>query len=55
MNLNPIQQDDFNRRFSYVRRTVIVFVATMIFWVLMLGLLTSPAWVPSLVERFVAH
>jgi hypothetical protein len=49
MPYNQVRVDDYNKPFSTLRHNLVMIVATLIFWLIMLGLLTIPVWLPGLV------
>jgi len=53
MNQNEIGSDTFSRTATVVGSKLAVLVATMAFWLILIALISSPAWLPMLVETLV--
>jgi hypothetical protein len=55
MNLNPGQTNEFVRSMIALWREISGLVATWVFWLLMIGLLSSPAWLPAVIEKLIVR
>lgn len=53
MNQNRIGSDTFFRTVSVVGGRLAVLVATMAFWLVLIALISSPAWLPVIVETVI--
>jgi len=53
MNLQSIQKKEVNQIFQNTGHELRSFLATFVFWVFMLSLVTCPAWLPGMVEQFI--
>jgi hypothetical protein len=50
MNLNGTHQGLFHRSLAFVQDNLPAVIASLVFWALMVGLLTIPAWLPAVIE-----
>jgi hypothetical protein len=53
MNLQTTRQKEVNQIFQNTSHELRSFLATFVFWMFMLSLVTCPAWLPGVVEHFV--
>ncbi len=56
----PMNHNDARNLFSHpsaslIGEKLVVFIATGIFWLIILALLSCPAWLPGLVEHSISH
>ncbi len=53
MSTEWMRPEDAQSSAEVVRHDILVVVATVAFWLFMFGLLSSPAWLPGLVDRLI--
>ncbi len=54
MNHREIRIEDFFRTVSFVGSKMAFLAATLVFWLLLFALISSPAWLPGLVDQFIS-
>ncbi len=50
MNLNGTHQDLFHRSLAFIQDNLPAVIASLVFWSIMVALLTCPAWLPAVIE-----
>jgi len=55
MNFNPGHSNEFIRSLAAFCRELSGLVGTLIFWLLMIALLSCPAWLPGIIENMTGH
>lgn len=52
MNLNGYQQDTFHRTLHFLRSALGGAFSLLLFWALLIGIITCPIWLPALIEAW---